>query len=65
MLKNIENLGTVLTRTKQQQVKGGSPLPWDHPQNLECTEADQPQEKCKGWVNCGELIDDCICEECL
>ena len=41
MLKNIENLGTVLTRTKQQDINGGQPITGGNWFN-QCTQADQP-----------------------
>ena len=41
MLKTIENLGTVLTRTKQQNIKGGI-VPGTEFFLPECTEEDQP-----------------------
>lgn len=39
MLKNISNLGTVLNKSEQQQVKGGvrGSQPWEM-----CYESDQP-----------------------
>lgn len=40
MLKNIYSLGKTLNKEQRQSINGGSPTPWDHPQNKECVEHD-------------------------